>query len=136
MNTHLPCIAPVPKVLRTLPLLLGGVLLCIVPIAASAQSVTFAGTQEVTLPFTGLSGATGVAVDKAGDVFLVNGNSVVELPKTATGYGAQTTLPFSGLDSPLFVGLDSAGDVFVPDTDNNRVLELPKTSMGYGAQTT
>jgi sugar lactone lactonase YvrE len=136
MNTHLPCIAPVPKVLRTLPLLLGGVLLCIVPIAASAQSVTFAGTQEVTLPFTGLSGATGVAVDKAGDVFLVNGNSVVELPKTATGYGAQTTLPFSGLDSPLFVALDSAGDVFVPDTDNNRVLELPKTSMGYGAQTT
>jgi hypothetical protein len=114
----------------------GGVLLCLAPALASAQSVTFAGTEEVTLPFGGLTGSTGVAIDKAGDVFLVDRNNVVELPKTATGYGPQTTLPFSGLDSPLFLAVDSGGDVFVPDTDNNRVVELPKTAKGYGPQTT
>ena len=43
--------------------------------------------------------AYGLAVDSAGDVFIADtGNfRVVELPKTATGYGPQTTLPVSGL---------------------------------------
>jgi sugar lactone lactonase YvrE len=117
--------------------LLVGVLLCVVPVAAPAQSVTLAGSEQ-PLPFGTLSAPVGVAVDSTGDVFLVeNGNnSVVELPMTVTGYGPQTTLPFSGLNGPFFIALDREGDVFVTDNGNNRVVELPKTETGYGPQTT
>src|SRR5277367_5059358 len=76
--------------------LLGGVLLYIAPAIASAQNVTFAGAQS-NLPFNGLSSPTGLARDNAGDVFVSYDTRVVELPRTAIGYGAQTTLPFSGL---------------------------------------
>jgi hypothetical protein len=121
---------------KTLPLLLGGALLCVVPIAASAQSVTLAGSEEM-LPFGTLSGPVGVAVDSAGDVFLVENGSdtVVKFPMTMTGYGPPTTLPFSGLNGPYFIALDRGGDVFVTDHGNNRVVELPKTETGYGPQT-
>ncbi len=62
-------------------------------------------------------------------------NRVVELPKIATGYGAQTTLPASGLNNSTGVAVDGTGDVFIADDDNHRVVELPKTSTGYGPQT-
>ena len=80
------------------PLTLLGVLLCVVPVAAPAQSVTFAGALT-TLPTSGINDPYGIAVDRAGDVFIVEGidSQVVELPKTASGYGPQTTLPTSGL---------------------------------------
>jgi streptogramin lyase len=90
--------------------------------AGSAQAVTFASG---TLPFSGLDDPQGVAVDAAGDVFVLdyyNGGRVVELP--ADG-GAPQTLPFSGLNGPQNVAVDAAGDVFVADTGNDRVLELP-----------
>src|SRR5277367_4367229 len=76
--------------------LLGGVLLWVIPAVASAQNLTFAGAQS-NLPFNGLSSPTGLARDAAGDVFVSYDARVVELPRTAIGYGAQTTLPFSGL---------------------------------------
>ena len=64
-----------------------------------AQSVTFADTETI-LPASLVVDPSGVAVDGAGDVFIANYsddgnlNRVVELPRTATGYGPQTTLPF------------------------------------------
>ncbi len=125
--------------------LFGGVLLCLVPVAASGQSVTFTGAQttlpiSVPLPF-------GVAVDNAGDVFVVNPayhqtvGGVVELPHTATGYGTQTTLPIILVSDG--VAVDSTGDVFLagfffigehpfPTVG----YELPKTATGYGPQVT
>jgi serine/threonine-protein kinase len=90
--------------------------------AGSAQAITFG---QGTLGFTGLSYPGGVAVDAAGDVFVVDDTSSgsgVELP--ADG-GAQETLPFTGLNYPGGVAVDAAGDVFVADGGNNRVLELP-----------
>src|SRR5579871_5102107 len=64
--------------------LLGGVLLCVAPGPASAQSVTFIGAQ--TTVFSGGAGA--VAVDNSGNLFAINDlGVVVKLPKTATGYG-------------------------------------------------
>jgi sugar lactone lactonase YvrE len=121
--------------------LLAGALVCLSPLAASAQSVTFAGGQTILVD-GGSSGfsvpANGVAVDSAGSVFIADllNNRVVELPKTATGYGPQTTLPASGLNVPGGVALDSAGNVFIADSANNRVVELPLTATGYGPQTT
>ena len=68
-------------------------------------------------------------MDSADDVFIADSgyHLVVELPRTATGYGPQITLPFSGLSYLGGVAVDSAGDVFVADYGNNRVLELPWT---------
>src|SRR5271170_5596117 len=115
-------------------ILIAGGLACLSPLALSAQSVTFAGTQT-TLPTSDLVGPFGVAVDSAGDIFVAGTSNgrVVELPRTAAGYGPQTTLlPFTGSG----IAVDSAGDVFVAETDNNRVVELPKTTTGYGPLTT
>src|SRR5271170_2561899 len=93
-------------------------------------SVTFAGAQTA-LPFTGLTDPVGVAVDRAGDVFVVDteNNRVVELP---AGGGAQTTVG-TGLALPEGVAVDATGDLFIADTDNNRVVEVP---VGGGAQIT
>ena len=61
---------------------------------AHAQGVSFAGVQT-TVPSSGLLGPTGVAVDGAGDVFIVdpNNNQVVEIP---AGGGAPTTVNTGG----------------------------------------
>ena len=92
----------------------------------AAQAAGSYGAQ-VTLPFTGLDGPFGVAVDQAGDVFVADiGNErVVELPAGATSSSQQVTLPFTGLSHPIGVAVDGAGDVYAADNGNNRVVELP-----------
>jgi serine/threonine-protein kinase len=68
------------------------------------------------LPFPQLYGATGIAVDGAGDVFVsLNAasylpSSVVELP---AGSQSVTTLAFPGLSGFSGVATDAAGDVVV-----------------------
>src|SRR5271157_1898403 len=108
------------------------------PYTACAQSVSFAGAQttlNVSVGGIGLSYPWGVAVDRAGDVFIADAynNRVVKVP---AGGGAQTTVPASGLSGPFGVAVDGAGDVFIADSNNNRVVEVPWTGTGYGAQTT
>ena len=84
------------------------------------QTVGFTGTQT-TLPASGLNAPEGVAVDSAGNVFIADTDNsrVLELPKTATGYGAQTALPFSGVYhrgvAATGIAVDSVGDVFIAD---------------------
>jgi hypothetical protein len=97
-------------------------------VAAPGQSVTFAGLQTI-LPISGLNGSRGVAVDRAGDVFVSDYDRVVELPQTPTGYGPQISLPFS---QPYDVAVDSAGDVIAVSQRGGFVQELPWTGTGYG----
>jgi serine/threonine-protein kinase len=100
--------------------------------------VIFAGAQTA-VPLTHSDNEVfGIAVDSAGDVFLVDPgkNIVLELPRTPAGYGAQMPMPLSGLKYPYAVAVDNSGDVFIADLGNGRVVELPKTPTGYGAQTT
>jgi streptogramin lyase len=73
------------------------------------------------LPFTGLFDPEGVAVDQAGDVFVVNNDQVLELP---AGSGTPQALPFTGLSGATSVATDGAGDVFVTSFSNNTVVEL------------
>jgi sugar lactone lactonase YvrE len=74
------------------------------------------GTQ--TTVGNGLYVPVGVAVDDAGDVFIVDSHSgIVEIP---AGGGAQTTVA-SRVVEPTSVAVDGAGDVFVMDRDNNQV---------------
>ena len=56
---------------------------------------------------------------------------VVELPRTATGYGPQTTLPTNGLFWPYGIAVDNAGDVFIADTNHGRVVEMQTHSVNF-----
>ena len=141
---HLPWFRVVTTLSQNPLALLGGVLLCLSPALAPGQSVTFTGAQ-ITLPASGLSSPFGIAVDSAGNVFIADSNKhrVVELPRTATGYGEQTTLlQFDGSFLPTGVAVDSAGDVFIAiagdlnTLDVGHAVELPRTATGYGPQTT
>jgi serine/threonine protein kinase, bacterial len=82
---------------------------------------------QVTLPFTGLNGPTGVAVDTAGNVYVADytGNRVVKL---SAGSNTQAELPFTGLNDAYGVAVDTAGNVYVADAGSNRVLKLPAVS--------
>jgi 6-phosphogluconolactonase (cycloisomerase 2 family) len=87
------------------------------------------GTQ--TTVGSGLIYPQAVAVDAAGDVFIVDqsNNRVLEVP---AGGGAQTTVG-SGLLLPTAVAVDGAGDVFIAELGGSQVVEVP---TGGGAQIT
>lgn len=75
---------------------------------------------QTVLPFTGLLGARGVAVDTAGNVYAAAQNGVFEL---AAGASASVQLPFTG-GQPVGVAVDSAGTVYVADSTRNAVWKL------------
>ncbi|HEX9175994.1 MAG TPA: hypothetical protein VF874_07835 [Mycobacterium sp.] len=81
------------------------------------------GPTQTVLPFTGLDGPWGVAVDTAGNVYVADtGNSRVV--KLAAGSTTQTVLPFTALSLPGGVAVDNAGSVYVPEDFSNRVVKL------------
>jgi serine/threonine-protein kinase len=97
------------------------------PPTSSARSYA----AQTALPFTGLKDPCGVAVDTAGNVYVVDGgsgadanNQVLELP---AGSSTQTVLPFTGLKDPYGVAVDTVGTVYVADYGNNRVVKLAAT---------
>ncbi|MDP7738083.1 serine/threonine-protein kinase PknD [Mycobacterium paragordonae] len=78
---------------------------------------------EVALPFAGLSGPLGVAVDGAGNVYVAdNGNNRVVKLDAATR--DQSVLPFSDLRYAVGVAVDGSGTVYVTDSYNERVTKL------------
>jgi hypothetical protein len=89
-------------------------------------------TRQVELPFTGLNGPTGVAVDNAGNVYVTDdrNNRLLRLPAGTNWTGSHLTHT-NPVAVPLNVQVPSnvaviAGDVYV--TDNSRVLKLPAGS--------
>jgi serine/threonine-protein kinase len=75
------------------------------------------------LPFTGIQGTWGVAVDAAGDVYVADtsNNRVLKLPD---GSATQSVLPFTGLWQPNGVAVDTAGNLYVCGWGNNPVVKL------------
>jgi len=73
---------------------------------------------------TGFGAPYGIAVDAAGDVFVVDpvNNNLLEMP---AGGGAQLTVPLNGLSFSSGIAVDGVGNVFVVDSNNSRVIEIP-----------
>ena len=109
---------------------------------ASGQTYTIStfagGGLPVNAPGTSASlyGPNGVAVDKAGNVFFPDGNTVLRLD-AATGVlslvAGNGTVGFSGdnglatsaqLDGPTGVAVDSAGNVYFADGGKNRIRRV------------
>ncbi|OBI43710.1 hypothetical protein A5707_04790 [Mycobacterium kyorinense] len=87
--------------------------------------------QPGVLPFSGLTGPEGVAVDASGNVYVTNIDND-RVMKLEAGSTHQTVLPFTGLKEPYGLAVDTDGGVYVADTDNDRVL---KVAAGSDSQT-
>jgi RHS repeat-associated protein len=107
-----------------------------------------------------LSGASGLAEDSAGDLYIADAgnNRIQETPATSgTGWGqsmtAGNTYTVAGSSSgssghtgdggaatsaklydPAAVFVDSAGDLYIADAGNNRIQEVPATSGTHWGQ--
>lgn len=77
-------------------------------------------------------GPSSVAVDAAGDVYVIDIPADSRVSKLAAGAVFQTALPFTGLNSPSGVAVGASGDVYIADTWNSRVLKL---AAGASTQT-
>ena len=98
------------------------------PFAVSTAPTTPANAptpspRQSTLPLKGFSGASGLAADAAGNVYVADtgNNRVLEL---AAGANAQEVLPFADLKYPNGVAADATGNVYVTDGGNHRVVKL------------
>jgi len=100
----------------------------------------------------GASPVAGLIADAAGDLIGTtakggaNGDGAVfEIPKTASGYGAETVLynftgGGDGANPVAGVIMDAAGDLFGTTAGggangDGAVFEIPKTASGYGSET-
>jgi PPM family protein phosphatase len=100
------------------------------PAPPSAQTVQPAPPAGSTvLPFTGLKHPEGVAVDIAGNVYVVINDDNGGVLKLAAGSSTPSMLPFTGLKNPYGVAVDTAGNVYVTDAyGGGRVMVLPAGS--------
>jgi hypothetical protein len=127
-----------PEPLTTLPRLtcVLSIFIAFALIAASAGAATPGGAiSQFGAPGSGngqFNGPSGVAIDSAGDVYVVDtGNDRVQRFTSEGVYVSQFGAPGSGdgqFIGPRGVAIDSAGDVYVVDTGNDRVQRF--TSEG------
>ncbi|MFZ0817936.1 MAG: NHL repeat-containing protein, partial [Candidatus Sulfotelmatobacter sp.] len=102
-------------------------------------SLTFQGLVQ-TLNTGGsisMSSPSGVVVDPAGDVFVVDtgNNRIVEV--TAQGVASVVTITglSPALSAPTGIAMDGSGNLYVVDTGNNRVVEITAAGAGSAIST-
>ena len=97
-------------------------------------SLTFQGLVQ-TLNTGGsisLSSPSGIVVDPAGDVYVVDtgNNQIVEV----TAQGGASVVDITGLSpalsSPNGIAIDGSGNLYVADTGNSRVVEITAAGVG------
>jgi IPT/TIG domain len=91
------------------------------PSAGIIQELKTGQSTPKEINFPGIIGPTAIAVDAAGDLFVVDSLKVYELAK---GTSMPTVLPFAGLINPLGIAVDRTGDVYVADAADDAVFEL------------
>ena len=94
---------------------------CCVPVHV-VKSAPGSDTPTV-LPFTGVDGMGGMAVDAAGNLYVGEGNAERVL-KLAAGASEPTVLPFNDIEGLTDVAVDSGGTVYAVDAKHKRVLRL------------
>jgi serine/threonine protein kinase, bacterial len=94
--------------------------------SSASSSISRPPSGQTVLPFNGIDfrlSPGGVAVDKAGDVFVTSEGMYGRVVELAAGSSTATVLPFSGLYQPQGLAVDNAGAIYVADF-NNRVVKL------------
>ena len=94
---------------------------------SSVTKYNTAGTLLLTLPNTNMNQADGVAVDAAGNIYVLNRATNFATPNSlgnVTKYNSSGTyigVFSSGYNDPLAISIDPSGNVFVADSHNNQV---------------
>lgn len=91
------------------------------PKTASVVPVGTPGT-----PATALSSPAGVAVDRAGDLYIADAgnNRIVEYSAAGGASVVNVGSPDgTALSVPFGVAVDGAGDLYISDSTNNRIVE-------------
>ena len=92
-----------------------------------SNPITF--TANKTNTYTVVASPNGIAIDSAGDVWVVNegGNNVTELSPTGATIGT-----YAVGTNPLRIAIDSVGNVWVVNDSGNTVTELSPTGTTIG----
>lgn len=100
----------------------------------TSRSVSF--ESQTVLPLTGVSGARGLEVDAAGNVYLADQTRVIKWspPSAAFPSGRQVTLPFVGLTYVPDVAVSASGVVYASDPRRRQILRLVPSGIPVGSQ--
>ena len=90
--------------------------------SASVRKFSRDFSTSTTLPFTGLTQPSGIAVDGNGTVYVAD--QVSDTVSALTTMGVQTTVGTSALAQPTGLAVDGTGALFIADTGNNRVIKI------------
>ena len=92
------------------------------------------GTQSNFAPWLG--GASALATDAAGDVYIANGaSSVTEVPAGCASSACDIALP-GGYGYVGGLALDSAGDLYIADVNNGPLYEVQRSqgpTLSFGS---
>jgi serine/threonine protein kinase, bacterial len=97
------------------------------PATPPASTSTAPAVRQTVVPFTGLVNPQSVAVDNAGDVYVVDyegGSHLAGSRLVKFAGGSTTVVPLNGLDGPGSIAVDNAGSLYAVDNPNRRVLKL------------
>jgi sugar lactone lactonase YvrE len=91
-------------------------------------SLADSASSQIVLPFNNLEDPQAVAVDTAGDVYVIDSDDIAQVLKLAAGSTTPTGLPV-GLDDPdpvdpIAIAVDTGGALYVADFGYGRVLKL------------
>jgi sugar lactone lactonase YvrE len=98
-----------------------------------APSVTFDGVvSALSTGSVSLSGPAGVAVDRAGNVFIADtgNNQIVKIDSSGNAAVVAITGLSTALSSPAGVAVDDAGNLYIADKGNSRIVLASSSGAG------